>query len=93
MYDRLTAEHVEPEVRLISSHVEFFLVLPEYPLTYIEFMQALTGKEIMFGYDVQGRPCFHMIPSRQNTEESQRQVDFTVWILERGIDLMGPGVE
>jgi hypothetical protein len=34
-----------------------------------------------------------MIPSRQNTEEPTRQVQFTVWMLERTIDMMGPGVE
>lgn len=34
-----------------------------------------------------------MIPSRQNTEESPRQVQFTVWLLERCIDLMPPGTE
>jgi hypothetical protein len=34
-----------------------------------------------------------MIPSRQNTEESPRQVEFAVWMLERALDLTGPGVE
>jgi hypothetical protein len=34
-----------------------------------------------------------MIPSRQNTTEGPRQVQYTVYMLERCIDLMGPGVE
>jgi hypothetical protein len=40
-----------------------------------------------------------MIPSRQNTKEPDDpktpnpQIHFVVWMLERGIDLMGPGVE
>lgn len=34
-----------------------------------------------------------MCPSRQNTEESPRQIHFVVWVLERAMDLMGPGVE
>lgn len=34
-----------------------------------------------------------MIPSRQNTTEGERQIQFAVWMMERGIDLMGPGVE
>lgn len=34
-----------------------------------------------------------MIPSRQNTDEATRQVQFAVWMLERAVDQMGPGVE
>jgi len=55
--------------------------------------EALTGKQVIFGYDVDHRPAMYLIPSRQNTEESPRQIQFTVWMLERTIDLMGPGVE
>ncbi|KIK62976.1 hypothetical protein GYMLUDRAFT_41278 [Collybiopsis luxurians FD-317 M1] len=55
--------------------------------------EAVTGKEILFGYDVNGRPAFYMIPSRQNTTESHRQVEFAFFILERAIDLMDEGVE
>lgn len=55
--------------------------------------EAVTGKEIQFGFDVHGRPALYLIPSRQNTTESARQIEFTVFILERCIDLMGPGVE
>ncbi|CEL55475.1 CRAL-TRIO domain-containing protein C23B6,04c OS=Schizosaccharomyces pombe (strain 972 / ATCC 24843) GN=SPCC23B6.04c PE=1 SV=1 [Rhizoctonia solani AG-1 IB] len=55
--------------------------------------EALTGKEILAGYDVERRPALYMMPSRQNTEESPRQLQFAVWMLERAVDLMGPGVE
>ncbi|KAF8150003.1 CRAL/TRIO domain-containing protein [Crassisporium funariophilum] len=55
--------------------------------------EAVTGKEILFGYDVKGKPAFYMIPSRQNTEEATRQIQFAVWMLERCVDLMEPGVE
>lgn len=55
--------------------------------------EAVTGKEILYGFDTKGRPAFYMIPSRQNTDESTRQLQFVVWMLERAIDLMGPGVE
>ncbi|KAF8968123.1 CRAL-TRIO domain-containing protein [Flammula alnicola] len=55
--------------------------------------EAVTGKEILFGYDVTGKPAFYMIPSRQNTNEATRQIQFAVWMLERGVDLMEPGVE
>ncbi|KAG6909051.1 hypothetical protein DXG01_002203 [Tephrocybe rancida] len=55
--------------------------------------EAVTGKQVLFGYDVRGRPGLYLFPSRQNTEEPTRQIQFTVWMLERTIDLMNPGVE
>ncbi|KAF9468031.1 CRAL-TRIO domain-containing protein [Collybia nuda] len=55
--------------------------------------EAVTGKEILFGFDMKNRPGFYMFPSRQNTDEPTRQIQFAVWMLERCIDLMGPGVE
>ncbi|KAJ3564306.1 hypothetical protein NP233_g8380 [Leucocoprinus birnbaumii] len=56
-------------------------------------VEGETGKGILFGFDVKGRPGFYMIPSRQNTQEGPRQIQFTVWLLERCIDLMPAGVE
>ena len=53
----------------------------------------MTGKLIVFGFDTSGRPATYMLPSRQNTDEATRQLQYTVWVLERCIDLMGPGVE
>ncbi|KIP08246.1 hypothetical protein PHLGIDRAFT_23659 [Phlebiopsis gigantea 11061_1 CR5-6] len=55
--------------------------------------EAVTGKEVAYGYDVQGRPALYLCPSRQNTAETVRQVEFVVFMLERCLDLMGPGVE
>ncbi|KAG6817660.1 hypothetical protein H0H87_005417 [Tephrocybe sp. NHM501043] len=55
--------------------------------------EAVTGKQVLFGYDVRGRPALYLFPSRQNTDEPKRQIEFTVWMLERTIDLMNPGVE
>ncbi|KAH8117999.1 CRAL/TRIO domain-containing protein [Phellopilus nigrolimitatus] len=55
--------------------------------------EAVTGKEVLFGFDTKGRPGFYMIPSRQNTTETPRQLQYAVWMMERCIDLMGPGVE
>jgi hypothetical protein len=56
-------------------------------------VQAVTGKEVLFGYDVHGRPGMYMFPSRQNTDGPPRQIQFVVWMLERSVDLMAPGVE
>lgn len=52
-----------------------------------------TGKQVILGYDVQGRPCLYLIPSRQNTDKSDRQIEHLVFMLERVIDLMGPDQE
>jgi hypothetical protein len=62
-------------------------------------LQAVTGKELLFGYDTSRRPGLYMIPSRQNTTEPEDsnapnpQIHFAIWMLERAIDVMGPGVE
>lgn len=55
--------------------------------------QGTTGKALSYGYDVHGRPAYYMIPSRQNTEENPRQIEYTFFIIERVIDLMPAGVE
>ena len=48
---------------------------------------------VIWGYDVDDRPALYLRPSKQNTEESIRQVHYVVWALERLTELMGPGVE
>ncbi|EEA28571.1 Phosphatidylinositol transfer protein (PITP) [Talaromyces marneffei ATCC 18224] len=52
-----------------------------------------TGKQILVGFDVDGRPCLYLLPSRQNTDKSPRQVEHLVFMLERVIDLMPAGQE
>lgn len=52
-----------------------------------------TGKQIILGYDIHARPCLYLLPSNQNTEKSDRQIQHLVFMLERVIDLMGPDQE
>lgn len=52
-----------------------------------------TGKQVILGWDVDGRPCCYLRPSKQNTERSDRQIEHLVYMLERTIDLMPPGQE
>ncbi|KAL4247612.1 CRAL-TRIO lipid binding domain superfamily protein [Abortiporus biennis] len=59
---------------------------------YVE-PEGVTGKQVIFGFDVDARPALYLVPSRQNTEESERQIHFVIFALERVVDLMGPGVE
>lgn len=52
-----------------------------------------TGKQIILGYDIAARPCHYLIPGRQNTEPSPKQIQHLVFMMERVIDLMVPGQE
>jgi len=71
----------------------FFMAWTHMILLSLTILKGETGKLVVFGFDIKGRPIFYMIPSRQNTEESPRQMQYTVWLLERCIDLMPPGTE
>lgn len=55
--------------------------------------EAETGKQIVSGFDNDGRPLIYLRPARENTTPSDAQVRYLVWTLERAIDLMPPGVE
>lgn len=52
-----------------------------------------TGKQVVMGWDTEGRPCQYLRPSKQNTPRSDRQIEHLVYMLERTIDLMPPGQE
>ncbi|KAI4218011.1 MAG: hypothetical protein LQ349_008911 [Xanthoria aureola] len=52
-----------------------------------------TGKQVLTGYDIAGRPCLYLNPGKQNTERSNKQVEHLVFMLERTIDLMPAGQE
>ena len=52
-----------------------------------------TGKQLIVGWDIEGRPCQYMRPSKQNTPRTDRQIQHLVFMLERSIDLMPPGQE
>lgn len=47
-----------------------------------------TGKQIILGYDKEGRVCHYLNPGRQNTDVSPRQVQHLVFMVERVITLM-----
>lgn len=52
-----------------------------------------TGKQFLLGFDIEGRPCWYMNPSRQNTKMSDRQIHQVSYMLDRAVDLMPPGQE
>lgn len=93
-YLRATKWHpVDASKRLLATLTwrrEFGLL--EHTAEYIS-PENETGKQIIVGYDDEGRPCHYLNPGRQNTESSHRQVEHLVYMLERVIDMMGPGQE
>ncbi|WFC97831.1 4-nitrophenylphosphatase [Malassezia yamatoensis] len=53
--------------------------------------EATSGKHVLSGFDLEGRPILYLRPGRENTKASPRQIRYMVWSLERGINLMPPG--
>ena len=52
-----------------------------------------TGKQVIYGYDNEGRPCLYLNPHKQNTKGREKQMQHLVFMLERCIDLIPPGQE
>ena len=66
--------------------------LEKHTKDYISIEQV-TGKQLILGWDNEGRTCQYMRPSKQNTERSDRQIQHLVFMLERSIDMMPAGQE
>lgn len=52
-----------------------------------------TGKQCILGYDNGARPVHILMPGKQNTDPSPRQVQHLVFMVERAIDMMVAGQE
>lgn len=52
-----------------------------------------TGKQVIMGFDTTARPCLYLSPGKQNTKNSDRQIHHLSYMLDRVIDMMGPGQE
>lgn len=66
--------------------------LDEFTPEYISPEQE-TGKQIICGFDRQGRPCQYLNPNRQNTDSSPRQIHHLFYMVERVVEMMPPNVE
>jgi hypothetical protein len=53
VYSTLTPQHVEPEVSFTIAYFHMSLIA--------EIRQGVTGKEIIFGYDTEGRPGVYLV--------------------------------
>ncbi|KAH0833218.1 CRAL TRIO domain-containing protein [Lanmaoa asiatica] len=94
-YIRATNHNVSESIKRLEGTLKWRRDFGLYTFITPEHVEpeAVTGKEFIFGYDTRGRPALYLCPSRQNTEESPRQVHFVFWVFERAIELMGSGVE
>ncbi|KAF9449526.1 hypothetical protein P691DRAFT_758996 [Macrolepiota fuliginosa MF-IS2] len=54
--------------------------------------EAKKGKEILLGYDTQGRPSLHLIPGKIDVKDGA-SLELSVFMLECCIALMPPGVQ
>jgi hypothetical protein len=52
-----------------------------------------TGKQVVLGFDNEGRPCLYLLPQNQNTKTNPKQVQHLVFMLERTLDIAPPGQE
>ncbi|KAL2207956.1 CRAL/TRIO domain-containing protein [Sarocladium strictum] len=52
-----------------------------------------TGKQMIVGFDKQGRPAQYLNPWRQNTDASPRQINHLFYMVERVVEMMPPDVE
>lgn len=52
-----------------------------------------TGKQVIQGYDNEGRPCLYLSPGKQNTKMSDRQIHHLSFMLDRTLDMLPPGQE
>ncbi|KAF1938966.1 CRAL/TRIO domain-containing protein [Clathrospora elynae] len=64
----------------------------KFTVDYISEENA-TGKQVLLGFDNEGRPCLYLLPQNQNTKETPKRVEHLVYMLERTIDLHPPGQE
>jgi len=54
---------------------------------------CLKGRVFIFGYDVDGRPGFLVIPDRESSPEGPGWIRQYVWTMERAVEIMPRGVE
>ena len=67
-------------------------MLPEHDADYVS-PENESGKQVIVGYDKNCAPCHYLLPAKQNSARSERQIQHLVYMLERVIDLMPAGQE
>lgn len=93
-YLRATKWNVDDAAKRLQSTLSWRREygLDDFTPDYISPEQE-TGKQIIVGFDKQGRPCQYLNPGRQNTDASPRQIQHLFYMVERVTDMMPAGVE
>ncbi|CEJ80451.1 Putative PDR16 protein [[Torrubiella] hemipterigena] len=93
-YLRATKWNVDDAAKRLQSTLSWRREygLDDFTPEYISPEQE-TGKQIIVGFDKQGRPCQYLNPGRQNTDASPRQIQHLFYMVERVTDMMPAGVE
>lgn len=52
-----------------------------------------TGKQVILGFDNDARPCLYLLPNKQNTPNSPKQIQHLVYMLENTLSIAPPGQE
>ncbi|RMZ75919.1 hypothetical protein DV738_g5237, partial [Chaetothyriales sp. CBS 135597] len=89
--DKWNVEHATTRLRNTLTwrrEYDFKKLTPDYI-----GIENETGKQVVIGWDKEGRTCQYLRPSKQNTERTDRQIEHLVFMLERTIELMPPGQE
>jgi hypothetical protein len=93
-YLRATKWHTQQAIKRIQESVVW---RREYDLKKLtaEYIseENSTGKQVVFGFDNEGRPCLYLLPNKQNTKNSPKQIEHLVYMLERTLDIAPPGQE
>ncbi|KAI9351287.1 CRAL-TRIO domain-containing protein [Obelidium mucronatum] len=55
--------------------------------------EAITGKQFISGFDKKGHPMIYLVPRLENTKTYDRQIRYSVYVLEKAVKLMPEGVE
>ncbi|KAJ3073688.1 hypothetical protein HDU98_000895, partial [Podochytrium sp. JEL0797] len=55
--------------------------------------EAVTGKQFLSGFDKKGHPLLFLVPRNENTKTYDRQIRYSVFMLEKAIKLMPASVE
>lgn len=55
--------------------------------------ENVTGKQVILGFDNDARPCLYLLPNKQNTPNSPKQIQHLVYMLEQTLSIAPPGQE
>ncbi|ORX91053.1 CRAL/TRIO domain-containing protein [Basidiobolus meristosporus CBS 931.73] len=93
-YLRATKWVLPDAVKKISNTLEWRHTYQPHKIPASEVEEeGKTGKSYFNGFDRAGRALLYLRPGRQNTKTYERQLRFTIFTIEKAIQLLPPGAE